>query len=144
MIWIACAYFVLQFKKSSHFISIVFWGFCFQAYLSAIIVYLYADCYKDAVVCHRDCSGYCSIFALCSFRRSKWDPKQKKKQNWSIGSFIIWSSRYWKELDIRATSHTRLRAHDHCTLIVGKGGASPSSLHTKLEGPTKYVNARWM
>ena len=50
---------------------------------------------------------------------------------------------------MRATfSHTRLRAHDHCTsstLIGGKGGAGPSSLlHTTLEGPTEYVNARWM
>ena len=46
---------------------------------------------------------------------------------------------------IRATSHTRLRAPDHSTsstLIDGKGGAGPSSLHTMLEGPTEYVNAR--
>ena len=49
--------------------------------------------------------------------------------------------------DIRATSYTRLRARDHCTfgtLIGGKGGAGPSSLHTTLEGSTGYVNARWM
>ena len=40
--------------------------------------------------------------------------------------------------DIRATSHTRLRARDtSSTLIGGKGGAGPSSLHTALEGPTK-------
>ena len=48
---------------------------------------------------------------------------------------------------IRATSHTRLRARDHytsSTLIGGKGGADPSSLHTTLEGLTAYVNARWM
>ena len=48
---------------------------------------------------------------------------------------------------LRATSHTRLRAHDHCTsstLIGGKGGAGPSLLLTTLEGPTKYVNARWI
>jgi hypothetical protein len=47
----------------------------------------------------------------------------------------------------RATSHTRLRAHDHYTShtpIGGKGGAGPSLLHTTLEGPTKYVNTRWM
>jgi hypothetical protein len=47
----------------------------------------------------------------------------------------------------RATSHTRLRARDHytsSTLIGGKGGAGPSSLPTTLEGPTEYVNARWM
>jgi hypothetical protein len=48
---------------------------------------------------------------------------------------------------LRATRHTRLRARDHynsSTLIDGKGGAGPSSLHTTLEGPTEYVNARWM
>ena len=48
---------------------------------------------------------------------------------------------------LRATSHTRLRALVHCTsstLIGGKGGAGPSSLHTTLEGPTGYVNPRWM
>ena len=41
----------------------------------------------------------------------------------------------------------RLRARDQyasSTLIGGKGGASPSSLHTTLERPTEYVNARWM
>jgi hypothetical protein len=48
----------------------------------------------------------------------------------------------WKS---KAASHTRLRAHDHCTsstLIGGKGRAGPSSLHTTLEGPTKYVNGK--
>ena len=48
---------------------------------------------------------------------------------------------------VRPTSHTRLRTRDHyasSTLIGGKGGAGPSSLHTMLEGPTEYVNARWM
>ena len=42
---------------------------------------------------------------------------------------------------IRATSHTRLRARDHytsSTLIGGKDGADPSSLHITLEGPTEY------
>ena len=28
--------------------------------------------------------------------------------------------------------------------MCGKGGAGPSSLHTLLEGPTEYVNTRWM
>ena len=40
-----------------------------------------------------------------------------------------------------------LSARDHhtsSTLIGGKSGASPSSLHTMLEWPTEYVNARWM
>ena len=48
-------------------------------------------------------------------------------------------------VEVRAASHTRLRACDHytsSTLIGGKGGAGPSSLHTTLEGPTEYVNAR--
>ena len=48
---------------------------------------------------------------------------------------------------VRATSDTRLRAHDHYTsrtLIGGNGGAGSSSLHTMLEEPTEYVNARWM
>ena len=45
----------------------------------------------------------------------------------------------------KVTSHTRPRARDHSassTLIGGKGRAGPSSLHTTLERPTKYVNAR--
>ena len=49
-------------------------------------------------------------------------------------------------LPLRATSHTRLRARDHytsSTLIGGKGGAGPSSLHATLEGPTEYVNEGW-
>ena len=48
-------------------------------------------------------------------------------------------------LPLRATSHTRLRAHDHftsSTLIGGKGGAGPSLLHTTLEGPAEYMNAK--
>jgi len=48
---------------------------------------------------------------------------------------------------VRGTSHMRLRSHDYyasSTLIGGKGGAGPSSLHTMLEGPTEYVNAKWM
>ena len=48
---------------------------------------------------------------------------------------------------LRATSHMRVRARDHytsSTVIGGKGGAGPNSLYTTLEGPTEYVNARWM
>jgi hypothetical protein len=47
----------------------------------------------------------------------------------------------------RATSHKRLRAHVYytsSTLIGRKSRSNPSLLHTLLEGPTKYVNARWM
>jgi hypothetical protein len=52
----------------------------------------------------------------------------------------------WCNVDgVRATSHTRVRAHDHytsSTLIGGKGGAGPISLlHTTLEGSTEYVNS---
>ena len=50
-------------------------------------------------------------------------------------------------LHIRATLHMRLRACDHytsSTLIGGKGKAGPSLLHSTLEGPMEYVNARWM
>ena len=50
-------------------------------------------------------------------------------------------------LELSATSHTTLRAHDHYTLSIligGKGGAGPSSLHITLERPTEHVNARWM
>ena len=47
----------------------------------------------------------------------------------------------------RATLHTRLRARDRCTpstLVGGKGGAGPSSLHTTLEGPTECVKCKMM
>jgi hypothetical protein len=53
----------------------------------------------------------------------------------------------YQEEEVRATSHMRLRARDHytsSTLIGGKGGAGPSLLHSTLEGPMEYVNARWM
>jgi hypothetical protein len=49
--------------------------------------------------------------------------------------------------ELRATLHMRLIARAHytsSTLIGGKGSAGPSLLHTTLEGPTEYVNARWM
>ena len=49
--------------------------------------------------------------------------------------------------DVRATSHTRLSAHNHwnsSTLIGGKGRTVPRLLHTMLDGPMVYVNARWM
>ena len=45
-----------------------------------------------------------------------------------------------KLIELRATPHMTLRAHDHCTSsthIGGKARASPSSLHTTLEGPTE-------
>jgi uncharacterized alpha/beta hydrolase family protein len=48
---------------------------------------------------------------------------------------------------IRVTLHTRLRVRDHyisSTLIGGKGGAGPSSLHTMLDRLTEYVKSTWM
>ena len=48
---------------------------------------------------------------------------------------------------LRATSHTRLGAHDHYTSstpIGGKGGVGPSSPYTTLEVPMEYVKVRWM
>jgi hypothetical protein len=63
---------------------------------------------------------------------------------WDMG---LGSTPHLQILGLRATSHTRLRAQDKCTsstLVGGKGGAGPSSLHTTLEGPTEHVNARWM
>jgi hypothetical protein len=50
-------------------------------------------------------------------------------------------------IGVKATSHMRLRACDQytsSTLIGVKAGAGPSSLHTTLKGPTKYVNAIWI
>ena len=67
----------------------------------------------------------------------------KKKQKKPIPSL----SHQRTLIEVKATSHTRLSARDQytsSTLIGGKGGAGPSSLHTTLEGPPEYVNARWM
>ena len=43
-------------------------------------------------------------------------------------------TRGWEPMTINTSS----------ILIGGEGGAGLSSLHTTLEGPTEYVNARWM
>ena len=60
---------------------------------------------------------------------------------------------FLKLKQFRATSHTRLRARDHCTsgtLIGGKGGAVPSSLHTYAWGTNGVceckvdVKSTWM
>ena len=54
-----------------------------------------------------------------------------------------WNLYYCWPVELWATSHTRLRAHDHSTssiFIGGKGGAGPSSLHTTLEGPTENIS----
>ena len=57
---------------------------------------------------------------------------------WGGGQSPLHNKLYWRPLELRfahggATSHTRLIARDHytsSTLIGGKGGASPSSLHS--------------
>ena len=64
--------------------------------------------------------------------------------NTIIGSALGWVLEF---VIIRSTSHTKMRACDQytsSTLIGGKGGAGLSLLHTTLEGPTEYVNTRWM
>jgi hypothetical protein len=46
--------------------------------------------------------------------------------------------------EVRATSHMSPRARDRytsSTLIGGKVGAGPSSLHTTLGGPIEFANA---
>ena len=48
---------------------------------------------------------------------------------------------------LRATSHTRLKAHDHCNLraLIGrKGGDRPSSLHTRRWRPKGPKKTSWM
>ena len=52
---------------------------------------------------------------------------------------------HFDQLFLRATSHTRLRDHDQytsSTLIGGKDGAGPSSLHTTLEGPMEFCECK--
>ena len=72
---------------------------------------------------------------------------QKLPQELTWGWLVLQYEWGFRLSTIRATSNTRLRARDQytsSTLIGGKGGAGPSSLHTTLEGPTEYVNTRWM
>ena len=67
---------------------------------------------------------------------------------WILGNHFVFIDSVFhflggSEINLGPLSHTRLRTYDHYTLITpigGKGGAGPSSLHTMLEGPTKYVN----
>ena len=60
---------------------------------------------------------------------------------------LIPNAEFLRSPQVRVTSHTRLRAHNHCTLntlLGGKGRARPSSIYTTLGGPTVQVNARRM
>jgi hypothetical protein len=81
----------------------------------------------------------CLIDVRCSLHRLPYST-----QKWVVDFTRV--TRDDPHMYLRATSHTRLRARDHCTsstLIGDTGGAGPSLLHTTLEGPTEYVNARW-
>ena len=55
----------------------------------------------------------------------------------------VWSQRTqdWGSLHTRDWEPVTITLSS--TLIGGKGGAGPSLLHTTLEGPMEYVNARW-
>ena len=72
------------------------------------------------------------------------------RARWMAGQGTISGTLFLVYLDAQNMEHgsrTRLRARDHYTsgtLIGGEGGTCPSSLHITLEGPTEYVNARWM
>ena len=67
-----------------------------------------------------------------------------KKQMGSPDHYFISRATRYVDRQLRATSHTRLRACYHytlSTLIGGKGGAAPSSPHIgTLEGPTEYIS----
>ena len=55
--------------------------------------------------------------------------------------------RAWEVGKVRATSHTRLKAHDHCNLraLIGrKGGDRPSSLHIRRWRPKGPKRMTWM
>ena len=88
---------------------------------------------------------FASSFALMvvipsTFTTQVWlhDETPHPHVGWML--WFMWGS-------LRLTSHTRLNARDQSTpstLIGGKGGAGLSLLHTTLEGPMVYVNARWI
>ena len=102
--------------------------FPFRIYYCACLRWFFCHHNTPYVICH-------TCHRLSPLIRGLPSPKHKD----------VW--------ELRPASHTRLRAHDHCTsstLIGGKGWAGPSSLHTTLEGPTECVcvcaraRARWM
>jgi hypothetical protein len=58
-----------------------------------------------------------------------------------------WACFWPTNAQVRATSHTRLKAHDHCNLralIGGKGGDRPSSLHTRRWRPKGPKKTSWI
>jgi hypothetical protein len=64
-------------------------------------------------------------------------------------TFVLWASDWgW----IKQTLNSRWSPPEtevflslsSSALVGGKGGAGPSLLHTTLEAPTEYINARWM
>ena len=91
--------------------------FPFRIYYCACLRWIFCHHNTPYVICH-------TCHRLSPLIRGLPSPKHKD----------VW--------ELRPASHTRLRAHDHCTsstLIGGKGWAGPSSLHTTLEGPTECV-----
>ena len=89
-------------------------------------------------------TNLCAITLVC---RSEWSCKDYSNFDFNFETYgvffmILFETKGQKPtpIELRATSHTRLRARDQytsSTLIGGKGRAGPSSLHTTLEGPTE-------
>ena len=67
--------------------------------------------------------------------------KQKGKVQLDLIQWMLRTNHYTKGHFTHETESTRLLhfKHSYCW----KRRAHPSSLHTTLEGPTEYVNARW-
>ena len=66
------------------------------------------------------------------------------KRSCLLLAHLVLSTRH---IILRATSHTRLKAHDHCNLrafIGQKGGDCPSSLHTRSWKPKGPKKTSWM
>ena len=84
-----------------------------------------------------------SYFSLSSIKTELLSGQNALRNLWFGMDNIVRMQVNWEECkfskefgDLRATSHTRLRARDHyisSILIGGKGAAGPSSLCTTLE-----------
>ena len=78
---------------------------------------------------------------------SLWNLGPLHTQDWELVSFTLQVERERRSVDPSGISVIEMPVRPtltSSTLIGGKGGANPSSLHTTLEGPTYYVNASWM
>ena len=61
--------------------------------------------------------------------------------------YSMWEHYIFKRSLVMTTSHTRLKAYDHCNLraLIGrKGGDRPSSLHTRRRRPKGPRKTSWM